>query len=74
MKAIQCSTTQYSVRLLYMKAIIKKKKKSKTSQEKVWQMTWMLVIQQDLTKRCMCINLRDINAIEELESMCHDRV
>ena len=30
-------------------------------------MTWMLVIQQDLTKRCMCINLRDINTIEELE-------
>ena len=71
MKAIQCSTTQYSVRLLYMKAIILKNNNSKISQVKVWQ---MLVIQQDLTKRWMCINLRDINAIEELESMCRDRV
>ena len=35
--------------------------------------TWISVIQQDLTKICMHINLRGINAIEEPESMCHDR-
>ena len=33
-------------------------------------MTWITTIQQDLSKRDIHINLRDISAIE---SMCHDR-
>ena len=37
-------------------------------------MTWMTTIQQDISKRDIHINLRDISAIEKLESMCHDRV
>ena len=37
-------------------------------------MTWITTIQQDLSKRDIHINLRDISAIEKLESMCHDRV
>ena len=37
-------------------------------------MTWIATIQQDLSKRDIHINLRDISAIEKLESMCHDRV
>ena len=37
-------------------------------------MTWITTIQQDLSKRDIHINLRDIIAIEKLESMCHDRV
>ena len=36
--------------------------------------TWITTIQQDLSKRDIHINLRDISAIEKLESMCHDRV
>ena len=36
-------------------------------------MTWITTIQQDLSKRDIHINLRDISAIEKLESMCHDR-
>ena len=37
-------------------------------------MTWITTIQQDLSKRDIHINLRDISAIEKLESMFHDRV
>ena len=37
-------------------------------------MTWITPIQQDLSKRDIHINLRDISAIEKLESMGHDRV
>ena len=37
-------------------------------------MTWITTIQQDLSKRDIHINLRNISAIEKLESMCHDRV
>ena len=36
-------------------------------------MTWITTIQQDLTNRDIHINLRDISAIEKLESMCDDR-
>ena len=48
----------------------------KTSEEEAWQtpMTWITTIRQDLSKRDIHINLRDISAIEKLESMCHDRV
>ena len=35
--------------------------------------TWITTIQKDLTKRGIYINLRGINVIKELESMCHDR-
>ena len=37
-------------------------------------MTWITTIQQDLSNRDIHINLRDISAIEKLESMCHDRM
>ena len=37
-------------------------------------MTWITTIQQYLTKRDKHINLRDISAIEKIDSMCHDRV
>ena len=37
-------------------------------------MTWITTIQQDLSKRDIHINLRDMSAIEKLESMYHDRV
>ena len=37
-------------------------------------MTRITTIQQDLFKRDIHIHLRDISAIEKLESMCHDRV
>ena len=36
-------------------------------------MTWITTIQQDLSKRDIHINLRDISAIENLESMCQAR-
>ena len=35
--------------------------------------TWISVIQQYITNICMHINLRGINAIKELESICYDR-
>ena len=39
------------------------------------RMTWITTIQQDLSKRDVHINLRDISAmLEKLESMCHDRM
>ena len=35
--------------------------------------TWITTIQKDPTERGIYINLRGINAIKVLESMCHDR-